>query len=711
MKQVQTFNTRLATRIVLLYAGAMLVLFVVLALLVRQTARDSIAPMANNLAGEVVSARAESIDQILEGHLLVVRSFAQRNLMRSGDFDLIAADLRSREHEMPSMYEIMFFAEPDGRYASTQGVVGNIAARDYFQQVIEGGSQSAVSNAVISQSTGNPIVVIAHEVRTANGELVGLAAATMLLETLSDIAGRVQVGDGGYGWMVDQSGTVIAHPQQELRMTLRLADADELGFSGLGELAERMQQQTSGIGRYTTPEGEQRTAFFAAVAAAPGWTFVVDTPTAQLLAAADRVVTSLTLIVVAIFVIVIAISLLIARLISKPIGETADLLQDIAEGQGDLTRVLPVRSHDELGALAHWFNRFMEQLSTIVRTIRQSVESLDQVGQSLAANMEQTSAAVNQISANIDGVKQQVINQSAGVTEVSSTMEEIARNIELLNDRIESQAAGVIQSSSAIEQMVASIKSVSNTLEKSGGYFEQLLEAAETGKARISGTTALVRDIAEKSNGLLDANAAIQTIASQTNLLAMNAAIEAAHAGDYGRGFAVVADEIRKLAEGAAEQSKTISGVLKSIKGAIDSVSESSVDAERAFDHVAELIGTLNELERQIQHAMEEQSAGSTQVLKALEDINQVTQEVQSGSGEMNEGSKIVLQEMQRLVDITHEVESGMNEMATGTAEIKRVAVSVVDMGEQNRRSIQEVLQTVGRFRLSEDRQSGGSEE
>ncbi|TVR06849.1 MAG: methyl-accepting chemotaxis protein, partial [Spirochaetaceae bacterium] len=656
----------------------MLVLFFVLAVLVRQTAREAVIPMATELALELVDARADELNQVLAGHLLNVRSMSQRNLIRSGDLSAIATDLAARANEVPPQYEIMFFAAPNGSYVATSGAVGNVGDREYFIEIMRNGAESVVGNAVVSRSTGNPIIALAHEVRNAQGERIGLVAATVRLETLSEIVNVARLGARGFGYLVDASGLVVAHPDEANRMTLSLEQADAGGYTGLSALWERMRTEPAGIGTYTAPDGVERTAFFAELPAAQGWAFVVEVPTAQLADAAGRVVTALTVLVVAIFLVVVVISLIVARVIARPIRETSAMLTDIADGEGDLTQTLPVRSRDELGTMASAFNRFIVQLANIVVTIRGAVTRLEEIGQTLASNMEETSAAVNEIAANIDGVKHQVINQSASVTEVSSTMEQIARNIESLNGKIESQAASVIQSSSSIEEMVANIQSVTGTLQKSAGYFKQLMEAAETGKNTISSATSLVRDIAEKSDGLLDANAAIQAIASQTNLLAMNAAIEAAHAGTYGRGFAVVADEIRKLAEGAAEQSKSISSVLKSIKTSIDSVSEASVDAEQAFEHVSALISTLNELEQQIHHAMEEQSAGSIQVLKALEEINQVTQEVQSGSGEMTEGSKIIIEEMQRLVDITHEVESSMNEMATGTAEINRVVVNVV---------------------------------
>jgi methyl-accepting chemotaxis protein len=267
-------------------------------------------------------------------------------------------------------------------------------------------------------------------------------------------------------------------------------------------------------------------------------------------------------------------------------------------------------------------------------------------------------------------------------------VDEIVSVIRKLNECVEDQSSCVDESSSSIEEMVANVKSVTQVLQKNSAAVERLIALSEEGRGGMAEVSALIREIAGESEGLMEAGDVIQNVASQTNLLAMNAAIEAAHAGESGKGFAVVADEIRKLAESSGEQGKAITLVLSKLKASIDLVTSSSSRAEKQFDDVLVSAKTVTDQEALIYNAMSEQSAGSGQVLQAIEQINRTTSQVKDGSNQILRGSGEVLEEMKRLTELTQAITDRMNEMAAGAREIDAAVNHVADISRKNRSGI-----------------------
>jgi methyl-accepting chemotaxis protein len=258
----------------------------------------------------------------------------------------------------------------------------------------------------------------------------------------------------------------------------------------------------------------------------------------------------------------------------------------------------------------------------------------------------------------------------------------------------------VSQSSSAIEQMLANIQSVTQTLIRNAANVQELMSASGVGRNGLQEVAADIQEIARESEGLLEINAVMENIASQTNLLSMNAAIEAAHAGESGRGFAVVAGEIRKLAENSSKQSKTIGEVLKKIKTSIDKITRSTGNVLNKFEAIDGGVKTVADQEEHIRNAMEEQGEGSKQILDAIGQVNEITQQVRSGSTVMLDGSREVILESKNLDVVTSEITNGINEMVSGAEHINNAINRINELSRQNRDNIDALVREMSKFKV-----------
>ena len=207
----------------------------------------------------------------------------------------------------------------------------------------------------------------------------------------------------------------------------------------------------------------------------------------------------------------------------------------------------------------------------------------------------------------------------------------------------------VESSSAAIEEMIANINSINNILEKNSGIVSSLGNATQTGKSNLENVSEIVGKIEENSKGLGEMSEVIQNIASQTNLLAMNAAIEAAHAGDFGKGFAVVADEIRKLAESSGDEAKKISDVLEKITSLISNAYDTTVSALNEFEQVVSLSEEVTNHEQIVQNAISEQANGSTQLLESIQNMKELTSSVTRATENLHNNTEQIKLSLQEL--------------------------------------------------------------
>ncbi|GHV41353.1 methyl-accepting chemotaxis protein [Spirochaetia bacterium] len=589
-------------------------------------------------------------------------------------------------------------------FTRRNGPITKVAYEDWKPLIDSLTAVPVITNPVMETVQGKPAMVgdIRVPIVLENGNIVGLVGIRLNYNASQEVILAIKPYDSpkGSAGLYANDGTIVAHHVAErIGQKYQQASLGTLGAEGVRVIETESLQgnkpaivQSNGLFIESYP-------FIVGDTVTP-WAVCTIIDEGTVLAEVNDLIKFVVVIVIIAIVLSAIIIFFVATAIVKPIVKVGDTLKDISEGEGDLTVTIAVHGNDEIADLSTYFNHTLEKIKNLVITIKKQAIALFDIGNELSSNMTETAAAINEITANIQSIKGRVINQSASVTETNATMEQITVNIDKLNDNVEKQNSSVSKSSSAIEEMIANIQSVTNTLTKNTESVQSLSEASDVGRTGLQDVATDIQEIARESEGLLEINAVMENIASQTNLLSMNAAIEAAHAGEAGKGFAVVADEIRKLAESSGEQSKTISTVLKKIKDSIDKITKSTDAVLNKFEAIDGGVKTVSEQTENIRNAMEEQSAGSQQILEVIGQLNDITQMVKRGSEEMLEGSKEVISEGKNLEMATQEITNGMNEMATGADQINVAVNRVNTISGDNKDNIDILVREVSKFKV-----------
>lgn len=540
---------------------------------------------------------------------------------------------------------------------------------------------------------------VAFPIHNRDNQVVGMLGVDMSLDTLSSMLKGAQIYETGYLSLTSHTGLLAVTKDEELEGQTN-PDYSNRTTSGLftdaasrllpfGYEALENREKVIKVYQPLTVEGAEEV-----------WYLGVTVPKSEVDKAAIRIFLMVDAIFVLTLILVIGLTYLIIRRVVKEMNKGVAAMQNIAQGDGDLTVRMNVKNQNELGQMYTYFNETIAKIQDSIKTVKSSAEELHDQGDQLAVNMNDTAASANEITANIDSVNRQVQQQGRNVLEAQGALETINKSVAELSASIQSQSSSVVESSSAIEEMVANIRSVTGILQKNSGNIESLERSSEEGRASINSSVEATKKIQEQSEILLEASKIIQTIASQTNLLAMNAAIEAAHAGESGKGFSVVADEIRKLAEDSNKQGKNITTNLRLVLDSIKDVSESSVQLQNKFNEIYDLTQTVSQQETTIMHAMQEQSEGGEQVLEAIKQINDITVSVQSGGSSMQRSTDEANKTMENLMRLTEEITSSMEEMSIGMSTINSAINSVNDMTHKNTRSIENLGHAVDKFKV-----------
>jgi len=678
--------------VAILLLAVMLIIALKLGPELRRSSRDSAAALTD--------AYARYVRELTEKLSWELRSVALNEDLRSGERKRVEAVLAGLNGKLSSEAVGAIFAWSDGTDVTSAGAVGNISDRPYFKRVFEEGAAFVIGDAAVSKSLNVPIVVFAAPVFDRRGERVGLLGLQVEVQSLSTIVSEVRVGKNGYAWIVDGHGLAIAHPNADLAMKLEFSSADKQGYRGLAELGEAILASNVGEGRFLKPDGTEMTTYFKSISGDSGWTLCLSIPTREAEEAAMDLYRFLSLLLIAGLAIAALSAVAMGRSVVGPLRTTAASFRELAEGDADLGAQIESLRADEVGELVAGFNGFLAKLREIVVSLKEAQGRLGGIGDRLGSSVEGTAQAVSAIGESVARARERADAQAGSLSEAASAVDQIARGLERFGAESEEASASVGEASASIEEMLGSISSVTNSMERMSDEFASLAKAADEGRATEAAAEERVREISERSRNLLEANTTIAAIASQTNLLAMNAAIEAAHAGEAGKGFSVVADEIRRLAETSAGQSASIGKELSEVSASIEAVVASSKAALAAFDRVADRIGATEGLVREVREAMEEESAGSSQILEALKAMNEGTAKVKEESSSMSAGNAAILAAMERLKAAQSGIEQSLEEVAGCSERISAQTAEVTEAAADTRQTIDAMNGAIGRFKV-----------
>ncbi|MDR6397214.1 methyl-accepting chemotaxis protein [Herbaspirillum seropedicae] len=561
---LSSLRARLIFICVLIVALAMIILSAANIFTVRSDTLEAISSQTQQLT----ESHAANISEWVRSKRVVTGAMKQA-LKQSDVLPIVAAAQEA------GSFDDAYIGYPDKRMLALHPMPAGYdpTARPWYKQAVEAG-KPVLTAPYVDATTGKLVVTFAEPVGDKSNLQAVLGSDVQLDNVVRTVAG-IKPTPSSFAFIVGKDGVIITHPNKELA----LKPVSSLDQTLSAQSLAGMKQGGSAT------IGGTRYLLFTQPIANTDWSLVVALDYREATHAIGALMTlSTVLAVLAIVASAILLSYTITRLLRR-LGVVRNAMEEIASGDGDLTRRLDTSGKDELAQISRAFNHFADKISRTLLDIRRASESV----------------------------------------KVSSS--EIASGNMDLSARTEQQAGSLEETASAMEELTSTVKQNADNARQANQLAVSASDVAVHGGQVVGQVVATMSSINESSRKIVDIISVIDGIAFQTNILALNAAVEAARAGEQGRGFAVVASEVRSLAQRSATAAKEIKGLIDDSVQKVETGSQLVAQAGSTMEEVVSSVRRVTDIVGEISAASQEQSSGITEVGNAVNQMDEATQQ------------------------------------------------------------------------------------